>query len=80
MPRTVISLDHDDKAWLDQQAQREHVPMTEIVRRAIRSYRQAIETRSVPSVDDLLKQTRGIWTKGDRLAYQRELRDEWDRD
>lgn len=78
MPRTVISLDKDDKSWLDQQAKHEHVPMTEIVRRAIRLYRQSVETRTKPDLDELLSQTKGIWDKGDGLEYQRRLRNEWD--
>jgi hypothetical protein len=27
--------------------------------------------------DSLLEQTKGIWTKGDGLTYQRKLRQEW---
>jgi hypothetical protein len=29
------------------------------------------------SFSELLEQTRGIWKKGDGLAYQRRLRREW---
>jgi hypothetical protein len=31
----------------------------------------------VNNFDDLLEQTKGIWTKGDGLTYQRKLRQEW---
>jgi hypothetical protein len=74
----VISLDPTEKRWLDQQARAEGVPMTEIVRRAIRCFREA-SSEEAPSFEDLLQATRGIWTKGDGLAYQRKIRDEWDR-
>jgi len=47
--------------------------MAEVVRRAIRRMRDQEKT----SVDDLLRQTRGVWRKGDGLAYQRRLRREW---
>jgi hypothetical protein len=78
MVRTVISLDPDDKAWLDRQARREGAPMTELVRRAIRRFREASEAN--PSeFEDLLRETSGIGDFGDGLAYQRKLRREWDR-
>jgi hypothetical protein len=40
MPRTIISLTQEDKEWLAQRARAEHVPVTKLVRRAIRVYRQ----------------------------------------
>lgn len=40
MPRTIISLTQEDKEWLAQRARAEHVPVTELVRRAIGLYRQ----------------------------------------
>jgi hypothetical protein len=80
MVRTVISLDPDDKAWLDKAAKRERVPMTQLVRRAIKRMRQ--ESQANPSrFEVLLEKTRGIGKGrfGDGLAYQRRLRREWDR-
>ena len=78
MPRTVISLSEQEKRWLDQQAHRENVPMTEIVRRALRCYR---ERQPLPDKDflQLLEETSGIWRHGDGLEYQLKLREEWDR-
>lgn len=76
MVRTIVSLDDDDKRWLDGRAAREGVPMTELIRRAVRLLRR--ETgRERPDLDDLLDRTAGIWRKGDALRYQRELRREW---
>ncbi len=78
MVRTVISLDPEDKAWLDKKAKQEKVPMTELVRRAIRRYREDSES---PSADfaEVLRRTSGIWQAGDGLEYQRRLREEWDK-
>lgn len=75
MIRTVVSLDEDDKRWLDRRAQEEGVPMTELVRRAVRRLR-AEEER--PSVDEVVEASRGIWKQGDGLKWQEELRREWD--
>jgi hypothetical protein len=78
MVRTVISLDPEDKAWLDRQAKRERAPMTRLVRRAIQRLRK--ETEANPSkFDRLLHETSGSWKLGDGLMYQRKLRREWDK-
>ncbi len=75
MPRTIISLSEAERDWLSRQAEAEHVPMTEIVRRALALYRRQT---AGPSFDDLLQRSRGIWSKGDGLAYQDRIRSEWD--
>ena len=75
MIRTVVSLDEDDKRWLDRRAQEEGVPMTELVRRAVRRLRAEDER---PSFDDVVEASRGIWKQGDGLKWQEELRREWD--
>lgn len=79
MPRTVISLDIEDKRWLDREARQRHLPMTELVRQAVREYRVRSETLSKPDLQSALSRTSGIWRKGDGLAYQNRLRDEWGR-
>ena len=71
--RTVVSIDNDIKQWIDTKAAQEGVSMTELVRRALRQYREHEEQ----SVDRLLNETSGIWTAGDGLEYQQGLRDEW---
>jgi metal-responsive CopG/Arc/MetJ family transcriptional regulator len=73
MTRTVVSLDDDIKKWIDAKAVRDGVPMTELVRRALRQYREHEEKL----VDRLLSETSGTWTAGDGLKYQQGLRDEW---
>ena len=78
MVRTVISLDLEDKSWLDRQAKQERVPMTRLVQRAIQQLRK--ESEANPSrFERLLRETSGLRKFGDGLAYQRKLRREWDK-
>ena len=76
MVRTVVSLEEKDKRWLDERAETEGVPMTEIVRRAVRLLREQ-SRRQRPGLDDLLRKTAGIWKLGDGLKYQEKMRREW---
>jgi hypothetical protein len=78
MVRTVITIDADDKAWLDREAKREGVPMTRLVQRAIAHLRKQAEADPA-GFDRLLRQTSGIKKFGDGLKYQRRARAEWDR-
>lgn len=73
MIRTIISVDPEDKEWLERKARTDGVPMTAVVREAIRRMRQQDEV----SFDTLLKQTSGVWKSGDGLSWQRRLRKEW---
>ncbi len=77
MPRTIISLSAEDKAWLDLRAKEERVPMTELVRRAVREYRQRFGDGAPRPLEELLERTRGGWKHGDGLRYQNTARDEW---
>ncbi len=79
MPRTVINLDPDDKAWLESEARKRRVPVTELVRQAIRSYRVREVSRARTALQTALPRTAGIWRHGNALAWQRRLRGEWDR-
>lgn len=77
MIRTVVSLDKEDKVWLDRKAAQEHVTMTEMVRRAVRRMRK--DSAGSPEVfDALLQETSGLWKQGDGLSYQVKLRTQWD--
>jgi hypothetical protein len=76
--RTLISLDPEDKAWLDRKAKQERMPMARLVRQAIQRLRQDSEAK--PSrFKVLLNETAGIGNTSDGLAVQRRLRREWDR-
>ncbi|PYS34408.1 MAG: CopG family transcriptional regulator [Acidobacteria bacterium] len=76
MIRTVISLDEESKEWLDQQAREENISAAELIRTAVRKYREEKKREAIP-LNDLLKQTTGMWKAGDGLTYQRRLRKEW---
>jgi hypothetical protein len=76
MIRTIISLDEESKKWLDQQAREENISTAELIRTAVRKYRDEKRREALP-MKDLLKQTSGIWKQGDGLTYQRRLRKEW---
>jgi hypothetical protein len=76
MVRTVISLDEEDKEWLDRASAERGVSMTELVRVAVRRLRSDLE-RGEPSYEALLRQTQGLWRRGDGLEWQDKLRNEW---
>ena len=79
MPWTIISLSDEDKGWLDCQARAERVPMTELVRRAVREYRERRHDGGPGRLHELLGRTRGCWTRGDGLRFQNAVRDGWER-
>ena len=78
MIRTVISLDRESKEWLDRRAIEENLSMAELIRTAVQRYREE-KGETAPSIDELLKQTSGIWKAGDALVYQRRVRKQWQR-
>jgi hypothetical protein len=73
MTRMLISLEENDRRWLEQRAQEAGVPMSEVVRQAIR---QAQKNGQKP-MKELLASTKGLWRQGDGLKYQRRIRKEW---
>ena len=75
MRRTVINLEPEQKAWLERQAALRGVPMTELVRQAVRDFRAREDAR--PSLEHALQRTAGIWRDGHGLDYQRRIRAEW---
>ena len=78
MIRTIISLDQESKKWLEQQARAEKISAAELIRTAVRKYREQKKLEN-SSLDDLLQKTSGIWRAGDGLSYQRRMRKEWQR-
>jgi Arc/MetJ-type ribon-helix-helix transcriptional regulator len=73
MYRMLISLEETDRHWLEQQARETGVPMSEVVRQAIRRAQESGQKQ----MKDLLKSTKGLWRQGDGLRYQRRVRKEW---
>lgn len=78
MIRTVISLQPDAKAWLDDHARQTGRSMTDLVREAVERYRVEQTDARRPSRTELLERTRGSWQHGDGLAWQRAMRAKWD--
>ncbi len=77
MQRTTISLKPEELDWLAHRAEIEHVPQTEVVRRALHLYRQKAEARGIQSFEELAKLTSGIRQNEDGLITQQRLRNEW---
>jgi hypothetical protein len=46
MIKTIVSIDEQDKHWLDQQAKQTGLPITEIVRVAVKEYRKKIDAQT----------------------------------
>ncbi|MGB7414167.1 MAG: hypothetical protein WA902_08155, partial [Thermosynechococcaceae cyanobacterium] len=63
MIRTVISLNEDDKRWLDRQAKQQQTTLANLIQKAVRQMRQTSELQE-PSFDHLLAKTQGIWEEG----------------
>lgn len=81
MIRTLISLEDEDKRWLDRKAKEEGMTMAQVVRIAVGRYRQECEREaSAPPLEELLRRTSGLWKGGDGLEAQVRLRDEWEED
>jgi hypothetical protein len=80
MIRTVISIDNDEKRWLDRKAKEEGTTMTEVVRKAIKQYRLGGRKPKGPgsTYAEVLEMTKGTWTNGDAVEWVRKMRsDEW---
>ena len=77
MLRTVVNLDEKDKAWLDQQAVLRRIPITELVRRAVRDFRIREQSMSKLALQSALARTAGIWQDDDGFEFQERIRKEW---
>ena len=78
MVRTLVSLPEADKAWLDAYSHRRRRSQADVIRSALRSFRQTVEGGGTrPS----LRASAGLWKnrRVDALDYVRRLRTEWDR-
>jgi hypothetical protein len=74
MTRLLVSLDEQDRVWLERKARQTGSSMAEVVRQSI----QRMKKTDQKSFEDLLKATSGVWRGGDGLRYQRKIRREWD--
>lgn len=59
MVRTILSIEEEDRAWLDRKASEETVSRAEVIRRAVRRYREE-SRQEAGSLERLLAETSGI--------------------
>lgn len=78
MSRFVMTLGEADKAWLVQAANAEKTSLASIIRKAIRAYKVAALKQAPPSLEVLLAKTQHSWNQGDGLAYQTQVREDWE--
>jgi hypothetical protein len=74
--RTIITISEDDKKWLESYGRANKVSVAEAVRRGIYILRESSKKKTY---QHLVKETEGIWKKGDGLKYQENERSEWER-
>jgi len=72
--RTIITISDDDKLWLESYSKAHNVSVAEAVRRGIFILK---ETTGKTTYQTLIKETKGVWKKGDGLKYQEKMRGEW---
>ncbi len=72
--RTIITISDMEKRWLMNYTKTHGVSMAEAVRRGIACLKA---TQSPASYQKIVNQTKGMWSKGDGLKYQQQLRSEW---
>jgi hypothetical protein len=72
--RTIITISEEDKSWLASYSRVSGISMAEAVRRSIMRLKGQDAKSAYQS---LVRQTKGLWKKGDGLAYQKKLRSEW---
>ena len=75
--RTLITLDDEQKAWLERQAALRRVSMASLIRQAVSEFRMRELRGSAGPFQEVLRQTAGIWQPGDGLEYQERIRKEW---
>ena len=79
MIRTIISLEKQDKKWLDHVAKTQHLSMAKVMRLAIKEYQLKHREITPTPLEVLLNKTKGIWPTEDGLTYQAKIRGEWEK-
>lgn len=72
--RTIITISDEDKLWLENYSRSYGISLAEAIRRGIARLKDG-EGKSFYQL--IVRQTRGIWQKGDGLEYQKKVRSEW---
>jgi hypothetical protein len=78
MIRTIISIEESEKDWLDRVSKSQRISMSELVRHAIKEFHERNKNLDRTDFIKLLNKTKGLWSEGDGLKFQRKLRDEWE--
>ena len=75
LTRIIISLPEETKTWLESYSKAHGISMAEAIRISLDYLRKEEASDTYRS---LLEKTRGIWSRGDGLKYQKKIRNEWD--
>lgn len=73
--RTIITISDEERRWLSAFTRAHRISLAEGVRRGIACLKASEGSKNY---QEIIKVTRGLWKKGDSLAYQKQLRSEWD--
>jgi hypothetical protein len=73
--RTIITISDQEKQWLGGYTKTHGISMAEAIRRGIACLKAS---QSLTSYKKIVSDTKGIWSKGDGLKYQKRLRTEWE--
>ena len=73
--RTIITISDQERQWLGDYTKTHGISMAEAIRQGI-AYLKA--SQSLASYQKIVSDTKGIWSKGDGLKYQKRLRTEWE--
>ncbi len=73
--RIIISIADEDKLWLEGYSKVHKISVAEAIRQGINQLKRA---KRKQTYRQLVENTRGVWKKGDALAYQEKLRAEWE--
>ena len=72
--RTIITISDKDKRWLQSYSKARGISIAEAVRQGVQRLRLAEQQELYQT---LVKNTKGVWKKGDGLKYQETIRSEW---
>jgi hypothetical protein len=72
--RTIITISDMEKRWLANYTKSHGISMAEAFRRGIACLKAS---QGSASYQRTVHRTKGIWSKGDGLKYQEQLRSEW---
>ena len=73
--RIIITIPDEDQLWLDGYAKERKISVAEAIRQGIGLLKKGQRQKTYQKLVEI---TCGIWKKGDGLAYQQEMRGEWE--